>query len=136
MRTEASFSPDRVFRNWLLRVWDEALPLYAVIGCNPSIADEDKNDPTIRKVIGFGERLGFGGALMLNAGAFCATDPKAWKAARDPFGPENTVEHLQDAIQRFVPMTTVAAWGKPCVSSVRGAERADSIKRRIHGLKC
>ena len=136
MRTEAYLSDDRVFRNWLLRVWDEALPIYVVIGTNPSKADERENDPTIRKVIGFGKRLGIGGALMLNVGAFRATDPRDWKAASDPFGPENTVEHLQGYIIKFAPVLVVAAWGKPCMSSQRGVHRAEAIKQNIRGMKC
>lgn len=108
----------------------------AVIGCNPSTADETANDPTIRKIIGFAERLSFGGVLMLNVGAFRATDPKVWKAARDPFGPGNSVEHLQGFLIRWSPSLVVAAWGKPCVSSQRGLHRAEAIKHNILGMKC
>lgn len=136
MESDALLSDDRMFRYWLLRRWNPALPLMAIIGCNPSKADEIENDHTIRKLIGFGERLKFGGFLMLNVGAFRATDPKEWKAARDPFGPGNTIEHLQDCIQRFSPGKTIAAWGKPCTASQRGAHRAEEIKRRIIGLQC
>ena len=136
MRSDAYLSPDRVFRYWLLRVWDEALPLYCVIGANPSTADETEDDPTIRKVIGFGRSLGYGGALMLNVGAFRATDPKDWKAASDPFGPENTVDHLQRYIDQYSPALVVAAWGKPVMSSERGKIRASVIKRKILGMKC
>lgn len=136
MRSEALLSDDRLYRHWLLRVWNEALPIYAVIGTNPSKADEMANDPTIRKVLGFGERLGFGGALMLNVGAFRATDPKDWKAARDPFGPGNTIDHLQGHLIKFKPSIVVAAWGKPCMISERGQHRAEAIKRNILGMKC
>lgn len=135
MRTEAYLSKDRLFRYWLLRVWNEALPIYAVIGTNPSKADERKNDPTIRKEIGFGERLSFGGVLALNVGAFRATDPKEWKVARDPFGPENTIEHLRAYLVNFAPTLVVAAWGKSCMSSMQGAFRANLIKREILGMK-
>ena len=95
MRTEAYLSDDRAFRYWLLRYWNESLPLMALIGSNPSTADEKKDDPTIRREIGFAERLGFGGILKLNVGAFRATNPKDWKDARDPFGPGNSIEYLQ-----------------------------------------
>ncbi len=136
MRTEAYLSADRIFRNWLIRVWDETLPIYAVIGTNPSKADERENDPTIRKVIGFGERLKMGGALMLNVGAFRATDPRDWKAALDPFGPENTIDHLKQYLAQFSPVLVVAAWGKPCMYSKRGQHRAEAIRQNIRGMKC
>jgi hypothetical protein len=117
-------------------VWNEALPVYAVIGCNPSTADETRDDPTIRKVRGFGERLGFGGVLMLNVGAFRATDPKDWKSASDPFGPSNTIGDLQNYLATFAIGTVVAAWGKPCVNSRRGSDRAEAIKNRLPRLMC
>ena len=134
--SNALFSDDRIFRYWLLRRWNLAQGLMAVIGCNPSTADETENDPTIRKTIGFAERLGFGGVLMLNVGAYRATDPKDWKAARDPFGPGNSVEHLQGYLGKWEPSIVIAAWGKPCMSSQRGQMRAESIKRYILGMKC
>lgn len=136
MKSEAFLSQDRKFRYWLVRVWDEALPLLCVIGCNPSTAAEKDDDPTIRKEIGFSKRLGFGGILKLNVGAYRATDPKVWKLAADPFGPENTIDHLQDLIQNYAPGATVAAWGKCCTDSIRGSHRAREIQKRIIGLQC
>ena len=136
MRSEAYFSDDRMFRYWLLRVWDEALPLYALICCNPSTASELENDPTIRRVMGFGKLYGYGGVVMLNVGAFRATDPKDWKAAVDPFGPRNTIECLQTYLNQFKPVLTVAAWGKPAMISQRGVHRAEAIKKAITGMRC
>lgn len=136
MRTAAYFSPCRKYRYWLSRVWDEALPLLCVIGCNPSTADEEENDPTIRKVIGFAQRLGYGGVLMLNIGAFRATDPKVWRAASDPFGSENSIACLLRYISEFNIHSVVAAWGKPCMDSIRGSHRAEEIKKRIPNLHC
>jgi hypothetical protein len=136
MRSEAYLSEDRVFRYWLLRVWTEDVPIYATISSNPSVADELENDPTIRKVMGFGKLLGYGGVLMLNVGAFRATDPKDWKDATDPFGPRNTIECLQTYLEQFKPALVVAAWGKPCMLSQRGQHRAEAIKKAIPGMKC
>jgi hypothetical protein len=136
MRTEAYLSDDRLFRYWLLRVWDESLPLLAIIGSNPSTADEETDDPTIRKEIGFARQLGFGGILKLNVGAFRATKPKDWKAARDPFGPGNSIDCLQGYLVKFTPAKVIAAWGKPCLLSERGRHRADAIKRNILGMYC
>jgi hypothetical protein len=112
VRTEAYFSEDRKHRYWLLRVWDESLPLLCVVGINPSTADERENDPTIRRCIGFAKRLGYGGLLMLNVGAYRSTDPRGWRKAADPYGPENTVQHLKDYVSIFGATCVVAAWGK------------------------
>lgn len=110
--TDALFSPCRTYRYWLLRVWDETLPLNCFIGVNPSTADERENDPTIRKEIGFSERQGFGGLLMLNVGAYRATDPRNWRKALDPIGTGNTVEKLVAYAKEFGAVHVVAAWGK------------------------
>lgn len=112
MKSEAYFSPDRVYRYWLLRVWDERLPVVANIGVNPSTADEKLNDPTVRKDIGFATRLGFGGLLKLNVGAYRATDPRKWRKAADPIGDLNSAQHLHEYMDQFRVSTAIAAWGK------------------------
>ncbi len=59
------------------------------VGLNPSTADGEKDDPTIRRAIGFAKRWGFGRLTMLNLFAFRATDPRVLLAAPDPIGHEN-----------------------------------------------
>jgi hypothetical protein len=135
VRKEANLSPDRQYRYWLLRVWDKSLPLFCVIGVNPSTADEEEDDPTIRKTIGFGMKLKYGGVLMLNVGAYRATDPRQWKMAADPFGPNNSIPHLKNYIARFNPVCIVAAWGKNCKSQ-HHPFRAAEIVNEIPNLMC
>lgn len=112
MRTEAYLSNDRAYRYWLLRVWDDSLPICANWGVNPSTADEKENDPTIRKDIGFASRFGCGGLLKLNIGAGRNTDPKQWRKMPDPIGPENTIVHMQQYLALFKPALKIAAWGR------------------------
>lgn len=132
-RTEAYLSDDRKFRYWLLRVWDESLPVMANIGCNPSTADEREDDPTIRKDMGFARRTGFGGLLKLNVGAYRATNPKVWLDARDPIGPENSVAHLLEYLAKFDAKQVVAAWGR-CIG--RYANRGETVAANIPGIMC
>lgn len=47
---------------------------------NPSTADASKDDPTIRKVIGFSRRNRAGLAVVVNLFAWRATDPKDCRA--------------------------------------------------------
>src|SRR5579859_5421149 len=110
MRTEACLSPDRIYRYWLLRVWDESLPVNCVCGVNPSTADERENDPTIRKDIGFSERQGFGGLLKLNVSAFRSTDPR--KVHLQPPGEDNTARDLKRYYETFNAQQFIAAWGR------------------------
>jgi hypothetical protein len=126
MQKNAHLSPDRRYRYWLIRRWDAKRPLLCVIGLNPSTADAVQDDPTLRKVIGFAIGLEFGGVLMLNVGAYRATDPQEWKRASDPFGPRNTIRHLKSYIARFKPGKIVVAWGKNC--------NIDSARLRVAAL--
>ena len=104
----AHFSPCRVWRYALWRVWDESLPMVMWIGLNPSTADEAADDPTIRRCKGFAAAWGYGGIYMLNLFAFRATDPAEMKKASDPVGPENYAKIAQF---HEVAGLTVAAWG-------------------------
>lgn len=86
---EAHFSDDRRYRYALSRVWDPSKPMMMFIGLNPSTADETKLDPTMRRVVGFADREGYGGFWMGNLFAFRATDPLVMKASFEPVGPDN-----------------------------------------------
>jgi len=79
-----------------------------IIGLNPSTADETKDDPTIRKCIGFAKRLGYGALCMTNLFAFRATDPKIMEREADPIGPDNDL-HLKACAENAGVI--VAAWG-------------------------
>lgn len=80
----------------------------AWIMVNPSTADAVADDATIRKVIGFSERLGAGWAIVGNKFAWRATDVRELRSAADPTGPAND-EHLA-AIMRDAG-TVIVAWG-------------------------
>jgi hypothetical protein len=110
VRSEAYLSDDRQFRFWLLRIWDDSLPINCICGVNPSTADEQENDPTIRKDIGFSTRQGFGGLLKVNLSAYRSTDPRP--ARSHYIGNENTAAHLKTFFKRFQAKQFVAAWGK------------------------
>lgn len=80
------FSPDRKYRYTLWRefggdfLWSGGNKMkegfVQFIGLNPSTADETKDDPTIRRCIGFAKAWGYGALCMTNLFAFRATDPK------------------------------------------------------------
>jgi len=54
------------YRFSLERSWDPLLPSILYIGKNPSTADAEFNDPTIRILIGITKRLGYGGFCIYN----------------------------------------------------------------------
>jgi hypothetical protein len=106
-------------------------PAVAFIMVNPSTADAETDDPTIRKVRGFAERAGYDHFIVGNLFAYRATDITALRATADPTGPDND-DHL-DLIMRDAALHIVA-WGalaklpdklrKRWVDVVRLADRA------------
>ena len=87
--SDAIFSEDRIYRYVLIREWDIIKPALMIIGLNPSTADETKNDPTIRRCIGFAKKWGYGKLYMTNLFAFRATLPKDLFAFSKPIGLKN-----------------------------------------------
>jgi len=103
---DAFLSNDGLYRYSLTRRWDES-DLLCWIMLNPSTADADNDDPTIRRCMSFARAWGYGGILVVNLFAFRATDPKELVKATDPIGPCNN-SILETAAKSHV---TVAAWG-------------------------
>lgn len=123
MRRESLFSPCGQFRYWLLRVWDDSLPILPWLLCNPSKAGrkdergEEIEDPTSRKGIGFSERLGCGGMIFVNPWAYCATKFADLRAAGFPIGPDND-RHILEACA-MGDGRVICGWG----ANGRGLER-------------
>jgi hypothetical protein len=119
LKPYASFSPCRSYRYDLVRTWTPLIvPLgeprkqLAVVMLNPSTADESRDDPTIRRVIGFAQAWGCGSLVVLNLFALRATDPDVMLAAVDPVGPQND-EFLRQYLGAFARngLPVLAAWG-------------------------
>jgi hypothetical protein len=75
---------------------------------NPSTADENTDDPTVRRCMHFARSWGYGAVLMANLFAFRATDPTSMLSAQDPVGPDNDRVLIQAAREASV---VIAAWG-------------------------
>jgi len=83
-------------------------PRMAWIMVNPSTADGETDDATIRKVVGFSRRHGCFRVTVGNLFAYRATDVRELKSAADPVGPDND-EHLKRIIREA--QCVVVAWG-------------------------
>lgn len=83
---------------------------------NPSTADAEQDDPTIRRCTRFAERWGFDAMTVVNLFALRATDPRALRLGATPLegvwtspvGPENDDVILDHADRCSL---IVAAWG-------------------------
>lgn len=80
----------------------------AFIMLNPSTADADIDDPTIRRCIRYAQDWGYAKLIVGNLFALRATDPRELRKHRDPAGPGNhraLTQIVRDAQQ------VVCAWG-------------------------
>lgn len=108
MGKSAILSADRKYRYVLTRIWDETKPTVVFIGLNPSTADEEVDDKTIRKCIGYAKRWGYGKLIMVNLFAFRSTDPSMLKRVEDPVGPDND-SYIQKCVSES--NLVIACWG-------------------------
>jgi len=112
MRRAATISGCGRYRYRLSRAWGTSLPAATFIMLNPSTADADVDDPTIRRCIGYARAWGCGALVVVNLYAWRATDPAELAAADDPVGPRNDesiARAAAAAARRGEPL--VAAWG-------------------------
>lgn len=105
----AIFSPCGRYRYMLTRTLVEDGTGYVnFILLNPSTADAEQDDPTIRRCIGFAQDWGYSSLVATNLFAYRATSPKDMKSQRDPVGPENDY-HILNA--HLAADQVILAWG-------------------------
>lgn len=109
----ATISACGKYRYTLERSW-AALPRYVLwIMLNPSTADADTNDATIRRCLGYARAWGYTGILVGNLYAYRSTSPALLTqialSGGDPIGPDN-VAAVRGLIARASMI--VCAWGR------------------------
>jgi len=122
----ATFDATRTYRYRLTRAWDPGSPVVAFVMLNPSTADADHLDPTVRRCVGFARDWGFGALEVVNLFAFRATDPADLVRAPEPVGVDNDLA-IVDAVRGVDRV--VVAWG------TRGTHRhrAESVSTLLAG---
>jgi hypothetical protein len=81
----------------------------AFIMLNPSTADAEDDDPTIRKCFGFARMWGCGELQVVNLFAYRATKPTELGSVLDPVGPSN-----REYVRRTLEMANgpvICGWG-------------------------
>ena len=124
----ASFSIGRKYRYSLWRIWDKEKPLVMFIGLNPSTANANDDDPTIRRVKRFAFDWGFGGVYMMNLFSYVT-----------PYPDELVLTDVSHEIVNDFQLKQVAkhcseiifAWG----SFKEAKERAEKINVMFPGAK-
>lgn len=123
------------YRYQLTRHWEGSNnPLMlTVVMLNPSIADADLDDPTIRRCMGLAKAAGAEGLRVVNLFAFRSTDPGALATADDPVGPMND-EYILAAARDSVRM--VAAWSAHPFAVRRAKVVDEMLKDAGISLEC
>ena len=115
------------YRYRLWRWWAHG-PAMGFVMLNPSTADGEVDDPTIRRCIGFAKREGFGGIMVVNLFAFRATDPGDL-LLNSPLNDPRAREFAEAEIRACAENgCVVAAWGAH-PATVNRSEGVHSIRR-------
>ena len=140
MTAGAVLSADRVYRYRLWREWDAALPRACYIMLNPSTADENADDATIRVCKGRAMRLGMGGIDVVNLFALRSTQPSALYDHPAPIShpdePTRAIDELVESATRS--MVVICAWGTHGALRSRGRDVLLDLTRRgikAHAIK-
>lgn len=121
------------YRYRLWRSWGDG-PRLPFVMLNPSTADADQDDPTIRRCVGFARRESYVGIEVVNLFAWRATDPKDLADTPDDiiFGfPRNV-----DVLERLMAdhPVVVAAWGARFAEVVRRQKTLSYQRPDIRGF--
>jgi hypothetical protein len=130
----ADLSPDGYYRYRLWRRWaprNNGQGHVVFVMLNPSTADANDDDATIRRCIGYGKRWGHGGLEVVNLFAFRATDPKAlrWNGGVATGDPTN-LETIVDVCSKNGPI--VMAWG---ANADRHRDRVVDVETQLRRLR-
>lgn len=104
----AIISADKRYRYALWREWDTGTGTCLFVMLNPSTADAEEDDPTIRRCIGYAKRWGAKRLAVGNLFALRSTDPKLLNTSKDPIGPDND-EWLAQLVT--TADLAICAWG-------------------------
>lgn len=98
------------YRWALWRTWDRHVHTLPVCMLNPSTADGRKDDPTIRRLIAFAKREGYGGIIVVNLFAYRTAYPTELRGRHYDIlvGPKNN-----EVIEAAVPerADVLIGWG-------------------------
>jgi hypothetical protein len=117
IRKSARISDCGKYRYRLARAWADGWSLPFIM-LNPSTADADLDDPTIRRCMSFAQREGAGGIIVVNLFAFRSSSPAAMLAEPNRVGPDNE-RTIYETITDAGSLPIVCAWGASAGSSAQ-----------------
>lgn len=112
------------YRYLLTRTWDENLPPAVFVMLNPSTANAEEDDPTIRRCVNFAKKWDLGGIKVVNVFAYRATNPKELFKVKEPIGIENE-KYIREAV--INAGIIILAWGSSCTKLKSGYRKVKEI---------
>ena len=103
----ANISNDRQERFSLSRIWDSKKPKALYIMLNPSYADDEIDDPTIKRLIFFSKKFKFGGFYVTNL--FTQITPYPKELNMDNHLKKKNLKIISELIKKS--NSIVYAWG-------------------------
>ena len=103
----AEISYHREERFSLSRIWDKKKPKLLYIMLNPSIADDKKDDPTIKRLIFFTKKYRYGGFYVANL--FTQITPHPKELNMDNLSKKKNLKIISELIKKSDSI--VYAWG-------------------------
>ena len=125
LERDAVLSGCKKYRYLLRRTWDHSLQRSLFIMLNPSTADHEIDDATIRSCMRLARSWSHGSIEVVNLYGFRATDPKELATAKEPIGPQNDGVALA-AINRCD--VAICAWGAHEMARRRARTMWEMIK--------
>jgi hypothetical protein len=127
----ATISNCKKYRYQLWHIWDESKPKVLFIMLNPSLAESEKNNPTVKRCINFAKSWGYGGLYVGNLYAYRTAYPKELKKAGYLKGEEN-IRHLREMGKESELI--ICAWGVFGVTKSNNTEWVFSLFEKLHYL--
>jgi hypothetical protein len=127
----AVFDEDRQCRYFLWRKWNEVGRTCSFIMLNPSYADAEKDDQTIRKCISYAKRWGYGRLGVVNVYPHISTDPKKLDRTLGRTVNKAFLERTCGASDRII-----CAWGQHAhPDDVKDVQRALDVHGSVYALR-
>ncbi len=133
LERDAVISDCGAYRYLLRRTWDHGKPRVLIVMLNPSTADAEIDDATIRSCIRLSKELGYGSFEVVNLFALRATDPTELTKAADPIGSRNDIT-IESAIGRCD--IAICAWGAPRMAESRARSVRALLRSRRPAVFC
>jgi hypothetical protein len=133
LERDAVLSDCGTYRYLLRRAWDHSKPRAMIVMLNPSTADAEIDDPTIRSCLRLLRAIGYGSFEVVNLFGLRCTNPDALANSVNPVGPRNDTM-IEAAVMRCD--VGICAWGAHPIAGNRSGAVLNLIRAHRPATYC